>query len=87
MVEEAAQVAIDEAKETNHGIHGLEIIDMTAKVYPNTDKMIESRAGVKISFGVEHFHNFLKDNKKAFTVANIMYPLLLGSPMHPFVIM
>jgi hypothetical protein len=60
---------------------------MTAKVYPNTDKMIEYRAGVKISFGVEHFHNFLKDNKKASTVANIMYPLLLGSPMHPFVIM
>ena len=38
---------------------------MTAKVYPNTDKMIEYRAGVKISFGVEHFRNFLKDNKKS----------------------
>lgn len=34
--EEAAQVAIDEAKKTIHGIHGLEIIDMTAKVDPNT---------------------------------------------------
>jgi dodecin len=80
--EEAAQVAIDEAKKTNHGIHGLEIIDMTAKVDPNTDKMIEYRAGVKISF-----HNLPKDNKKASTVANIMYALLLGSPMHPFFIM
>jgi hypothetical protein len=36
------------------GIHGLEIIDMTAKVDPNTDMIIEYRAGVKISFGVEH---------------------------------
>jgi hypothetical protein len=27
---------------------------MTAKVDPNTDKIIEYRAGVKISFGVEH---------------------------------
>lgn len=28
--EEAAQVAIDEAKKTLHWIHGLEITDMTA---------------------------------------------------------
>jgi flavin-binding protein dodecin len=47
-------VAIDEAKKTIHGIHELEIIDMTAKVDPNTGKITEYRAGVKISFAVEH---------------------------------
>jgi dodecin len=51
--QEAAQVAIDEARKTIHGIHGLEIIDMTAKVDPNTSKIIEYRAGVKVSFTVE----------------------------------
>lgn len=30
--EEAAQVALDEAKKKIHGITGLEVIDMTAKV-------------------------------------------------------
>jgi flavin-binding protein dodecin len=52
--EEAAQIAVDEAKKTLHGIHGVEIIDMTAKVDPNTGRITEYRAGVKISFGVEH---------------------------------
>jgi flavin-binding protein dodecin len=47
---EAAQVAIDEARKTLHGIHGVEITDMTAKVDPNTGKITEYRAGVKISF-------------------------------------
>jgi dodecin len=51
---EAAQVAIDEAKKTLHGIHGVEITDMTAKVDPNTGKITEYRTGVKISFAVEH---------------------------------
>jgi dodecin len=51
--EQAAQVAIDEAKKTVHGIHGLEITDMTAKVDPNTGKIREYRAAVKISFAVE----------------------------------
>ncbi len=52
--EDAAQVAVDEAKKTLHGIHGIEIIDMTAKVDPNSGKITEYRAGVKIAFGVEH---------------------------------
>ena len=52
--EQATQVAIDEARKTIHGIHGLEIIDMTAKVDPNTGKITEYPAGVKISFAVEH---------------------------------
>jgi dodecin len=48
--EEAAQVAVDEAGKT---IHGVEITDMTAKVDPNAGKIDEYRAGVKISFAVE----------------------------------
>jgi dodecin len=52
--EQAAQVAMDETRKTIHGIRGLEITDMTAKVDPNTGKITEYRAGVKISFAVEH---------------------------------
>ena len=52
--EEAAQVAIDEARKTIHGVRGLEITDMTAKIDPNTGKITTYRAGVKISFAVEH---------------------------------
>ena len=51
---EAAQVALDEAKKTIHGISGLEITDMTAKVDPNSAMITQYRAAVKISFGVEH---------------------------------
>jgi dodecin len=50
----AAQVAVDEAKKTIHGITGVEITDMTAKVDPNTGRITEYRASVKIAFGVEH---------------------------------
>jgi flavin-binding protein dodecin len=42
--EDAAQVAVDEAKKT----------DMTAKVDPNSSKIEEYRACIKLSFGVEH---------------------------------
>jgi dodecin len=52
--EEAAQVALDEAKKTIHGITGIEVTDMTAKVDQNTGKITQYRAAVKISFGVEH---------------------------------
>ncbi|MGN6632857.1 MAG: dodecin family protein, partial [Nitrososphaeraceae archaeon] len=38
---EAAQAAVDEAKKTLHGIHGIEIKDMTAKVDPNSGKIVE----------------------------------------------
>lgn len=51
---EAAQAAVDEAKKTLHGIHGIEIIDMTAKIDPNSGKIVEYHTVVKISFGVEH---------------------------------
>jgi flavin-binding protein dodecin len=52
--EDAAQIAIDEARKTIHGITGVEVVDMTAKVDPNTGKITQYRACVKIAFGVEH---------------------------------
>ena len=52
--EDAAQVAVDEAKKTLHGINGIEIKDMTATVDTNTGKISQFRAGVKVSFGIEH---------------------------------
>ena len=52
--EEAAQVAVDEAKKTLHEIHGIEITDMTAKVNPDSGKITQYRAAVKVAFGVEH---------------------------------
>ncbi len=52
--QDAAQAALDEAKKTVHGITGIEVTDMTAKVDPNTGKIIEYHTAVKIAFGVEH---------------------------------
>jgi flavin-binding protein dodecin len=52
--EDAAQVAVDEAKKSLHGIHGIEVKDMTATVDRNTGKITQFRAGVKVSFGIEH---------------------------------
>jgi flavin-binding protein dodecin len=52
--EDAAQVAVDEAKKTIHGIQGIEVKDMTATVDTNSGKITQFRAGVKVSFGVEH---------------------------------
>ncbi len=51
--EEAAQVAVDEAKKTLHGIHGIEVNNMTATVDDNTGKIKQYRANVKVSFGLE----------------------------------
>lgn len=51
--EEAAQVAVDEAKKTLHGIHGIEVNNMTATVDDNTGKITQYRANVKVSFGLE----------------------------------
>ena len=39
--EDAAQVAVDEAKRTLHGIHGIEVVDMTANVDPRLRKNIK----------------------------------------------
>jgi flavin-binding protein dodecin len=51
---EAVQSAIDEAKKTVHGIHGVEIVSMTAQVDPSSGKITQYRATVKVSFAVEH---------------------------------
>lgn len=51
---EGAQGALDEAKKTIHGITGLEVNDITAKVDPSTGRITEYRVGVKIAFRVEH---------------------------------
>ena len=52
--EDTAQVAVDEARKTIHGIHGIEVEDMTATIDTNTGKISQFRAGVKVSFGIEH---------------------------------
>lgn len=51
---EAAQAALNEAKKTIHGITGLEVNDITAKVDPGSGKITEYRVAVKIAFGIEH---------------------------------
>ena len=52
--QDAAQAALNEAKKTIHGITGVEVGDMTAKVDPNSGNIIEYHTSVKIAFGVEH---------------------------------
>ena len=51
--EDAAQVAVNEAKKTVHGIHGIKIQDMTADV-DSTGKIVRYKTTIKLSFGVEH---------------------------------
>lgn len=51
--EDAAQVAVDEAKKTLHGIHGIEVVDMTANVDPGSGKISQYRTCVKVSFAVD----------------------------------
>ena len=52
--QDAAQAALNEAKKTVHGITGVEVGDMTAKVDPNNGNITEYHTTVKIAFGVEH---------------------------------
>jgi dodecin len=52
--QDAAQAALDEAKKTIHGITGVEVGDMTAKVDPNSGNITEYHTAIKIAFGVEH---------------------------------
>jgi dodecin len=52
--QDAAQAALDEAKKTIHGITGVEVGDMTAKVDPNSGNITEYHTAVKIAFGVKH---------------------------------
>ena len=46
--EEDAQVALDEAKKTIHGITGLEVTDMTAKVDPGSGMISQYRGATDI---------------------------------------
>ena len=52
--EDAAQVALQEARKTIHEITGIEVGDMTAKVDPNTGNIIEYHTAIKLAFGVKH---------------------------------
>ena len=51
--EDVAQVTLTEATKTIHGITGIELTDMTARVDANTGKITEYHSTVKIAFGVE----------------------------------
>jgi dodecin len=50
--EDAAQAAVNEAKKTLNGIHGIEVKNMTAAVDDSTGKITQYRAAVKISLGI-----------------------------------
>jgi flavin-binding protein dodecin len=50
--EDAAKVAIDEARKTIRGIRGIKIKDMTARVDPDSGRLVEYRTSVNLSFGV-----------------------------------
>lgn len=52
--EDAAQLAVREARKTIRGISGIEVVDMTAKVDDKTGRIVKYRTCVKISFGVDN---------------------------------
>jgi flavin-binding protein dodecin len=51
--DDAAQVAVNEAVKTVRGIRGIEVVDQTAQVDPNSGKITQYRTCIKFSFGVE----------------------------------
>lgn len=51
--ENAAAVAVKEARKSLHGITGIEVKDMTAKIDSKTGKITKYRTCIKLSFGVE----------------------------------
>jgi hypothetical protein len=51
--EDAAAVAVKEARKSLHGITGIEVKDMTAKIDSKTGKITKYRTCIKLSFGVE----------------------------------
>ena len=51
--EDAAQIAVKEAVKTIRNVRGIEVLDKTAKVDPNTGNIKEYRVGIKLAFGVE----------------------------------
>jgi dodecin len=52
--EDAAQIALQEARKSIHEITGIEVGDMTAKVDPNTGNITEYHTAIKLAFGVKH---------------------------------
>lgn len=50
--EDVAQIAVNEAKKTIHGINGIKIQDMTADI-DNNGKIARYKTCVKVSFGIE----------------------------------
>src|ERR671913_2647920 len=50
--EDAALVAVEEARKTIRGIRGIKIKDMTARVDPDSGRIAEYRTSVNLSFGV-----------------------------------
>ncbi len=51
---------MNEASKTIHGITGIELTDMTAKVDPTTEKISEYHSSVRIAFGVEQSHQIVQ---------------------------
>ncbi len=51
--EDAAQMAVKEARKTIRGISGIEVVDMTAKVDDKSGQIVKYRTCIKISFGIE----------------------------------
>ena len=51
--EDAAQIAVKEAVKIIRNVHGIEVLDKTAKVDPNSGNIKEYRIGIKLAFGVE----------------------------------
>jgi flavin-binding protein dodecin len=50
--EDAAMVAVEEAKKTIRGIRGIKVKDMTARIDPASGTIVEYRTSVNLSFGV-----------------------------------
>ena len=50
--DDAAMVAVQEAKKTIRGIRGIKVKDMTARIDPASGRIVEYRTSVNLSFGV-----------------------------------
>ena len=51
--ENAAQTAVREEAKTVHGIRGIEVEEIAARIEGKTRKIQEFRGGIKLAFGVE----------------------------------
>ena len=50
--EDAALVAVEEARKTIRGIRGIKVKNMTARTGPTSGRIVEYRTSVNLSFGV-----------------------------------